>query len=807
VALGLAIHLLNQSAANEVSSAARSLFGLADLAVESGIEDFDENIYPRIARLPGVAVASPVLAIEAKLVTRRGVVTLFGTDVFRSQQLQPALAGTGATMSSEGLAMLDTDTVFLSASAARDLALQEGDQLQVLQGTTQIPFKVAGVLPASVLRDYAGIVDIAAAQWRFGKLGRLTRINLRLSSGADPQKVRASLRALLPVDARIITPGEAGDDAVRLSRSYRSNLTALALVALFTGGFFVYSTQSLASLRRRREFALLHALGVTRAAQAKLMLLNGALLGLTGSLLGVVVGLVLAQAGLRAIGGDLGAGYFRGVVPTVELSITDIVMFCALGTAIALMGSARPALDTARTPTALALKAGDVSSHSVQTHTPLVLLLFGLAAVALLLPPIASLPLPGYFAIALLVLAAVISMPWVMRVLLKHAPRANAVSYEVALAQLRGTARYATLSVSAIVVSFSLMVSMAIMVTSFRASLDHWTQRILPADLYVRVGYTGQTAFLDPPTLEKIRAIRGLQKVEATRLTDVSLSAQGAPLTLVARDIDPARAQSVLWMVASAPDSANAKQPAVWVTEAAADLFALKLGQSIDMNVGGHSLTARVAGIWRDYEHQRGAIAIDRRVYQRLTGDASVNSVWMWAQPDASLDEIRNAVRDYLPPGGEFDLRTPGEIRRLSLLVFDRTFAITYVLEAIAIIIGLFGISAGTSAQVLARRGEFGVLRHLGFTRRQVATILAIEGALLGAIGVIAGLVTGAMVSLILIYVVNRQSFHWSMDLYMPTGPLALLSCVLIALSALIAMLAGRQAMTGDVVRAVKEDW
>ena len=145
------------------------------------------------------------------------------------------------------------------------------------------------------------------------------------------------------------------------------------------------------------------------------------------------------------------------------------------------------------------------------------------------------------------------------------------------------------------------------------------------------------------------------------------------------------------------------------------------------------------------------------------------------------MDAVQQEVRKRVPANADYDMTTPRDLRRLSLQAFDRAFAVTYALELIAILIGLFGISAGTSAQVLARRREFGVLRHIGLTRAQIAGTLAIEGAGLGSLGAIAGLVTGGCVSLILIFVVNRQSFHWSMDLFIPVGLLAALSIALIA--------------------------
>jgi len=245
----------------------------------------------------------------------------------------------------------------------------------------------------------------------------------------------------------------------------------------------------------------------------------------------------------------------------------------------------------------------------------------------------------------------------------------------------------------------------------------------------------------------------------------------------------------------------------VWISEAAADLFAWHVGQSVRFDLNGRRVDAAVQGIWRDYERQSGAIIMDRRTYIELTGDSDVNTVWLWLRDGVAVDAMQKAIRNVLPQDAEYDLRTPRELRQLSLAAFDRTFAVTYLLEIVAVLIGLFGIAAGVSAQVLARRGEFGALRHFGFTRRQVATMLAIEGGVLGTMGVIVGLVTGAVVSLILVYVVNRQSFHWSMDLVIPVVPLAVLSAVLVLAAALIATLAGRHAMSGDVVRAVKEDW
>jgi putative ABC transport system permease protein len=260
-------------------------------------------------------------------------------------------------------------------------------------------------------------------------------------------------------------------------------------------------------------------------------------------------------------------------------------------------------------------------------------------------------------------------------------------------------------------------------------------------------------------------------------------------------------------MIAETDEEAPAGAITVWINEAAADLLGWRVGEVRKILLAGREASAFARGVWRDYEHPAGALVMEHGTYTQLTGDDAVNTVWLWLDDKASLQRVQAAVRQVIPAGAEYDVRTPGDLRRLSLAAFDRTFAVTYLLELVAILIGVSGIAAGTSAQVLARRGELGALRHLGFTRTQIGAMLALEGAALGAIGVIVGLVAGSLVSLILIYVVNRQSFHWSMDVSAPLGLLAVLSGALIASSAAIAVLAGRRAMSGDVVSAVKEDW
>lgn len=806
VALGFSVYLINRVAADEVQSASRSLFGLADLSVQAAGAGFDEQLLPAIARLEGVAAASPAVELQARLPGREQTLKLVGIDPFRAMHLQPALAQ-AAGRTSGATSLLAENSVWLSPSAAQSLGLQVSDSLDVQVALQRVALHVAGLLPAGEYRQPVGLLDIATAQWKLQRLGRLDRIDVRLAPGVEAGPVRTKIAALLPAGVTVTTPGEASDDAVRLTRAYRSNLTALALVALFTGAFLVYATQSLAVARRRREIALLHAMGMTVREQLAASLLGGGIVGAIGAGLGVVLGIVVARAGLAAFGADLGAGYFRGLAPRLDVQPLECAVFFALGVAAAIVATLGPAREAASVPAAAALKAGDEAPMAARGHRRVALAFAVAGAGALLLPAMDGIALPGYTAIACFLLAAVFFAPTLATWAFARLPLRGPPWRQIAVAQLRGTARRATVSVAAVLVSFSLMVAMAIMVFSFRLSLDDWMQRVLPADLYVRAGLAGQTSYLDSGAERALLALPTVVRADFMRRQEIVMPGTGPSVLVVARMLDEDNVAGLLPLQRSVPGRAPAGTVPVWVSEALVDLRGLDLGAEFDLPLGGRTVRASVRGVWRDYERPGGVIVMPLATYRQLTGDDRATSVALWLRPGADPDAVTAQVREALGSAGEYDVAVPREIRRVSLGVFDRTFAVTYLLEAVAVLIGLFGISASTSSQVLARRGEFGMLRHLGVTRREIGRMLAFEGAALGVVGVAAGLVVGSVVSLVLIYVVNRQSFHWTMDLHVPWGLLALLSGVLVGAAAFTSVTSGRQAMGDDVVRAVKEDW
>jgi putative ABC transport system permease protein len=810
VALSSAVYLINAGALGEFSQATRRLVGEADLIIRGGDAGFDERVLTDVARRDGVQTASAVVALDVALPGREQPLRLLGIDPLRAGQIQPQLLGDVAGQLFE---LFEPDAVLLSRAAAEWLGVRSGDRFEVGVGDSTRRLRVIGLLATQGTTQRLAIMDIASAQWLFGRLGRIDRIDLRLARGADGAKLRRELSAALPAGVSLVEPAIERDRAVTVTRAYRVNLNMLALVSLLTGAFLVFSTQSLAVLRRRQALGLLRALGLRRAELQSALLAEGLLLGALGALLGVCLGQLLAWGVLEWLQGDLGAGMMA--VGGIERRVAwgPVLAFFALGTAIASAGAWAPALEASRRAPALALRAGDAEPALTRLRRlgPSSLLLavgIGLA----LLPATSDIPLFGYSAIAALLLAAVLAVPRVAAALLGLLPQPSQSMLALAIARLRGSLGQSTVSLAAIIVSFSLMVAMAIMVYSFRLSFDAWLTRTLPAPLQWRMTPGNDTARLDSEAQARMRAIEGVTAVQWQRSQQLLLDARRAPVTLVARDVSTVRDAEddptglALTPVATATATAPlAHSRHAWVSEAMLDLYGSTPGSTLLLPLDGREVPFSVAGVFRDFGRSTGTVVIDRADYIALTGDASANEGAVWIAPNASLEATREALRAVAP--GLLDVRGSDDIRRLSMRAFDRAFAITYALEFVAVAIGLLAIGFASSSNALARRAEFGMLRHLGLRRRDVLSTLAGEGLLMGALGVVYGLAVGLGLSLVLVHVVNRQSFHWSVDLALPGWQLAAVSALLVIAAAATSTWAGRRALRGDAVRAVREDW
>ena len=816
VALAFSVHLINASALSEFSSAVRSAGGQPDLQLRAVQGTMDEALYARVARHEQVSVASPVLELATLALAANGErkqLRVVGVDALLLATVAPALMPVPAA-AAERLAMLAPDTVFLNPAARGLLGVPVPGTVRLQAGLQLREARVAGTVAAG--GSALAVMDIAAAQDFFGRQGHLSRIDVKLRPGGDRAAFLRSLQ--LPAGVVDTEPQEDTQRISNLSRAYRVNLAVLALVALFTGAFLVYSVLSLSVARRAQQFALLGVLGLTAPQRRRLVVIESVVLGVVGRALGVALGTGLAAIALRVLGGDLGGGYFTGVAPQLQWSGWGAALYGVLGAVAAAAGGWMPARQAQQLPLAQTLKGLGAGGGPQPERRALGLVLMAAAVGLALLPPVRGIPLGAYVSVGLLLVGGITALPWAVALLydrLAPALRGRLLPL-LAVERARRVRESAAVAVSGVVAALSLAVALTVMVASFRDSVARWLDVVLPADLYVRTAISGaaaDTAWFSPEFVQAVAGVEGVRRVAATRTRSLLLDPSLPNVTLLARDVERG-SDSVPLVGDTHPVPAG--QIPVYVSEAMVDLYRARPGAPFAplaqaFAVDGPPPVFFVAGVWRDYVRQSGAILIDRPDYQRLTGDVRANDLQLWLAPGADAAQVQQRLRALARreagSAGGLDFASASELRAISLRIFDRSFAVTYWLQAVAIGIGLFGVAASFSAQVLARRKEFGLLAHLGLTRRQILGVVAGEGAAWTLIGSGAGLALGLAVAVVLVHVVTPQSVHWPMELMLPWVRLGALCAAGVAAGTVTAWLAGRAAAGRDAVLAVKEDW
>lgn len=828
VALAFSVQLINASALAEFSSAVQAVNGQPDLALRARAGDADDRLLERALARADVQAASPVLERQTLVLRADGQalpvrlpLRVLGVDALSVAAVAPTLMPVLGDGRDDGgnarrLDLFAADALFLNPAAR--LALGNAQTLTLQHGPHTLTWREAGTVQAP--GEPLVVMDIAAAQDAFGALGRISRLDLRLRPGTDTQ----ALWRALDTDGhwQPLAPEAGAQRVSNLSRAYRVNLTVLALVALFTGAFLVYSVVSLGVAKRLPQFALLGVLGLDARARQRLVLAESALLGLAGSAAGLALGAALAALALRWLGGDLGGGYFASTAPPLRLDGWTAAGYGALGLLAALAGGWWPARAAARLAPAQALKGLGSTATSAVAGGRQVLPGLGLMALAGALafaPPVGGVPLAAYGAVGLLLLGGLVVLPPLVQLGLRRvAPAAahHALAL-LALERARRVPAVVAVATSGVVAALALSVALTVMVASFRDSVTRWLDVVLPAPLYLRAANTSaaaDSAWLAPGLLQALEELPAVSAVQRARVRALPLAPDRAPVVLLARDWGP-RPQPEQWLpLVGAARAAPTGHVPVYVSEAMVDLYGARVGQVLPALASALGLPADtpffVAGVWRDYARQHGSIAMALDDLQALLGEQRANEAAIHLVPGADATEAQRAVRERLAQHGAqelVELATADAIRAVSLRIFDRSFAVTYWLQAVAIAIGLFGVAASFSAQALARRREFGLLAHLGLTRAQVLRLVAAEGLVWTTLGALAGLLLGLGVSLVLVHVVNPQSFHWTMDLVLPWPRLLALCVAVVAAGTATAWLSGRAAAGRDAVRSVKDDW
>jgi len=813
IALAVGIHTVNRSALGEFGRALDLVNGQASAQLVSPTGTFSDALFDEIVeqqRELGIRAVSPVLEIDSQ------PVTVLAIDIFRAAQVTSALMPSVADQAREPL--FSGEAIFLSAAALQTLDKAVGDELTISLADKTETFTIAGLVPGASGQIIA-VMDLGLAQWRLDGIGKLSRLDIQPETGRSLKELASDIESL-DLGLTLVTAEDRDRRMSNLSRAYRVNLTVLALVALFTGAFLVFTTISFSVIRQQSQLALLSVLGATRRWLFGLVLTQALIVAAVGGLLGIGLGLGLAWLLLNVVGGDLGAGYFATTAPPLDIDTLTLLGFWLLALTVGGLAGYFPANAATQDKPMAQLRAG--AHERVLKPVLRYRVAIGLGLVSLILaflPAMGGLPIAAYLSIAFLLFAGLALTPALVHHLFTlmarrlSTRRTHSSSMTLAIWRLAQAPASAAGLIAGVVAALALTVAMVVMVASFRDSVTQWLDQVLPADLYASLNQSALSRTLteDPETMAILTALDGIKRIELTRQRDVLFRPDRPEVALIARPVTELGATDALPLTGGVTPAQTNDYPEVYVSEAMVDLYDWRPGEVHRLPLAGIAdgfVSVWVAGVFRDYGRQHGSIVMDSADYQALTNDSLRTNLAIWLSSDTSAADALARLGTAFPAFKDLSFRSATDLRALSLTIFDRSFALTYALEVAALLVALFSVAAGFAGQALLRQKEYALLHHLGQSGRQRIKWITHESGLLLALASVWGTLLGLLMSQVLIHRVNPQSFHWTMQTSLPASAMVVLMLTVILLGIAAAVWASTRHLQPDrLAVSLREDW
>lgn len=803
VAVFVAVRVTNVSTLRAFARTVEAIAGRASLEITGHGAPLPETLLPLARRMPGVASVAPLILADVLLQEAQGAALLVaGIDLVADRAVRDYSFRWTQGDRQDPLAILtQPDSIVLSERFAQRYGLSLGAPLSIhtSHGTRQLV--VRGFLrpegAAEALGGHFAIMDIAAAQVLFDRVGRLDRIDVVPQAGFPLATLQDTLQRRLGEGVRVQRPEARNASVEKMLQSFHVNLTALSLIALIVGMFLIYNSTTIAVVQRRRELGILRALGVTRRRIFRLFMSEALAVGVLGVTLGLGLGVLLAHLALRLVSPAVSSLYVLEHVNRLALTWETGCIGAALGLATTLLSAAWPTLAALRiSPLGAIQQRGVYSQRQAPVWpTTLIGLLLLLAAYGLSrLPTIGGIAVFGYLACLALVLGVSCLVPLVLRGLTRvgrHTlTRCLGIEGLLALDNLLYALRRGTVATAALLTSFAMMISVAIMIESFKKTVYTWVDQTLTADLLVHQATPGgeRSALSLPHGLrQELLRLEGVRDVDSARAID--LEYQGDVVLLVAVDFDVYAQYGSYPLVAGDRQEAMRQvleQQGVLVSENFSRRYGISAGASLVLQTPQGRQAFPVAGVVIDYSSDRGTITLNRRTYVTYWGDEQVDAFGVFVAPGADLARTAERIQHHFAERYPLYVLTRGKFKERVLDLVEQPFAVTYALEIIAIVVALLGVTNALYASILERTRELGVLRAVGATRQQVRRMVLIEGGIMGLVGGCCGLVAGVFLSLILIFVINRQVFGWTLQVTIPL-PFALVTLVLLVLATIAA--------------------
>jgi putative ABC transport system permease protein len=783
VALGvsvvLAIELAGSAAAGSFHSSLETLAGDSNLEITApgGIP---EQVVGKIATLSYPIRVRPRIQGYTTVVDSGETVPLIGLDFIseiseNNNRASPSYADVENVLKSCG----DDRSIWAGSQLRRKV----GDTLRLSINDEAHDYIVRGILDDS--KEGGGIIlmDIAAAQRAMRKIGRADRILLKVPDSPPLSEWPLRLRAVVPEGTDIRPAGTGTEESRRMLAAFRWNLRILSYIALVVGAFLIYNTISVSVVRRRAEIGIVRALGATPAVVATAFVVEAGFLGLTGALLGLPLGRAMASGTVRLLAATVDLLYVSSRPGSIGLTFQSALLAVLVGTGMAVISAVAPAREASDVPPVEAMARGrrELVARVHKSRDLWLAVALGIAgAASSRSPAVLGKPLLGYLSEVLLIGAAVLAVPAFVDAATSISSNLlrRSIGVEALLASrgLAGSLRRTSVLVGALATAIAMMVAIGIMVGSFRQTVLIWMDDQLPADLYLRPAgnpSADRHPTIAPALVTDLSKLPGVAAVDQFRGYEISYG--GLPTTVVSADLAIEQglrrsdflsgrpAEQILGEVRGAD--------AALVSEPFANKHHLRAGEAITLPLGENKPSFRIVDVYYDYGSERGFVLLDRQTMLRYLPDPAPAALAIYVAPGANLTAVRAEIQQ-ASAGKNILIFSNRDLRTEAIRVFDRTFAITYALEAVAILVAVIGIAGALITLVIDRRREFGLMRFLGAATAQVRKLILIESGLLGLFATMAGFALGVLLSLVLIFVISKQSFGWTIRFHWPVAVL-----------------------------------
>jgi len=801
VAVALAVGLATESARRAFELATEAVTGRATHQIVGGPGGLPEDLYRTIRLDLAVPRAAPVVAVDVALPDHPGrVMQLMGVDPFAETPFRPHLAGEDPLRTVSAL-LTRPGAMLMSGPAARELGLSPGATLVVRVMGVRRPLVLVGTFePADSLSmqalDSVLVIDIATAQEVAGFRGRLSRIDLMIGYRPVDRVLLERVRQALPPGVELVRAGAQAGATASMTAAFTLNLRALSLLALVVGMFLIYNTMTFSVVQRRTLLGTLRALGVTRGEVFGLVALEALMIGAVGTLLGIGLGLGLAQGLLHLVTRTINDLYFALSVRDVHLTPVALLEGVALGLGTTLLAALAPAREATgiRPREALLRSRLEAASRRAAPRAALGGLALGALGLVLLLVP--NGPVWGFAGLFALLMGTALVTPLAVTVMLRalDVPIAHAGGLLGRMAARGITAALSRtgVAIAALMIAVSATIGVGIMIASFREAVVRWLEGTLRADVYVSppslIGSRPDST-LDPALIQRLVTTAGVGAAGTAR--GVTVASPRGPVHVVAIGVAAGQPPGFTFK-RGRPEAVWAALERGWVIVSEPFAYRHRVGveDAVRLRTDQGEQRFRIAGIFYDYGSSAGVVMMSRSTYERHWVDRGVSSVALYAAPGTDLPTLIGALRARAaegPAGAEVLIRSNRALREASLEIFDRTFAVTRVLRFLIVVVAFVGVLSALMALQLERVREMGLARALGLTPGQVWGVVTAQTGLIGLVAGLLAMPVGVLLAGVLVFVINRRSFGWTMPI--DVRPDILLQGLLLAVAA--AVLAG----------------